>query len=433
MRVAILTPVLEMSAVGHVMASGAAQLRRRHDVELWSPAMTPRLRTSVPVRVFEEATPLVAEELGAFDLAVFAIGDSAWHIDILRLARAVPGLIVLHDISVANLVTALHVRDGRLPALRREVEWWYGSDVADQFEAAMSAGGRAWLDACARAPLVEQCLAGSLGVVVHSEWAAGLVEGMSLGDVTVAPLPVASAVAPTELPDVLADLPADAVLIVTLGHVNANRRIEVLLDAIADDPELRERAHLTVVGEHAEKVARALHEHADRRHLAGRLHLTGRIDDGALAAVLDRADVCAALRDPVLEAKSASLLTQMRAARPVLVLDHAHYAELPDQVVVKVPLPGSSEQISAALRGLVDDAGAAAAIGARAKEFVEAHHTPSAYADAMAAAAERALATRPVVTTAVALARRLDRAGLAGDELMRGLVANGIEELFPAP
>jgi hypothetical protein len=38
-----------------------------------------------------------------------------------------------------------------------------------------------------------------------------------------------------------------------------------------------------------------------------------------------------------------------------------------------------------------------------------------------------------VVTTAVALARRLDRAGLAGDELMRGLVANGIEELFPAP
>ena len=56
----------------------------------------------------------------------------------------------------------------------------------------------AWIAACARAPMVEHLLFASLGMVVHSAWAAGRVEGMTLGDVTVAPLPVEPVAEPTD-------------------------------------------------------------------------------------------------------------------------------------------------------------------------------------------------------------------------------------------
>jgi hypothetical protein len=168
---------------------------------------------------------------------------------------------------------------------------------------------------------------------------------------------------------------------------------------------------------------------AERAGLGARVHVTGRVDDGQLAAVLQRADVCAALRAPVLEAKSASLLTQMRAGKPVLVLDHAHYAELPDDVVVKVPMPGSAGDVGAALRSVLDESDHAAGIGARARAYVEDHHTAAAYADAIAAAAERALATRPRVQTARDLGDRAERAGLGSDTLVLDLLARTIDEL----
>jgi len=427
-RIALLTPLLETSAIGRVMAAAADELARRHDVEIWAPRLGRRHRVSVPVREFDAATPLLARDLDGFDLVIYAVGDSPWHVEIVKLARVVPGLVVLHDVSVANLGVALYGAGPR--AVGDDVAAWYGDEVGAAFTKAMeNPSDPAWIAVCARAPMVEHLLYASLGMVVHSDWAAGQVEGVTLGDVTVAPLPAEPAAEPTTLPGALGAVPDEAVVLATVGYVNANRRIDTMIEAIAADGMLRERAHLAVVGDHSSAGRAAVVEMAERAGLGARVHVTGRIDDGQLAAVLQRADVCAALRAPVLEAKSASLLAQMRAGKPVLVLDHAHYAELPDDVVVKVPMPGSARDIGAALRSALDEPDHGAGIGARARTYVEAHHTAAAYADAIAAAAERALATRPRVQTARDLGDRAERAGLGSDTLVLELLAATIDEL----
>jgi hypothetical protein len=97
---------------------------------------------------------------------------------------------------------------------------------------------------------------------------------------------------------------------------------------------------------------------------------------------------------------------------------------------VKVPLPGSADQIRAALRGVVDDPAAGAVRGARARTFVAEQHTAAAYADALAVAAGRALETRPLVATVAALAGRLERAGLTGQPAAERVLADTIGELF---
>jgi glycosyltransferase involved in cell wall biosynthesis len=427
-KVALLTPTVETSAIGRVMAAGAEHLARRHDVEIWSPRLMPRLRVRVPVRDFEAATPMLARELETYDLAIYAVGDSPWHVEILKLAQVVPGLVVLHDVSLANLGVALYMSEQA--TLRDRVEEWYGEEAATTFMSAMAnSSDPAWAAICQRVPMLEHLLYGSLGLVVHSNWASHQVEGITLGDVTVAPLPVEELAAPASLPGALRDLPDDALLLTTVGHVNANRRIEAIIDAIGADRGLRRRLHLCLVGDHSEAIRKVLMERAAHAGVAAQVHMTGRIDDGELTAVLQRADVCAALRDPVLEAKSASLLGQMRAARPVLVLDQAHYAELPDDVVVKVPMPGGAREIGAALRYVLDDRARAAQTGIRARAFVEDRHTAPAYADALAAASERATANRPRMAMVRALAARAERAGLGGDAIVREILAAVVDEL----
>ena len=66
------------------------------------------------------------------------------------------------------------------------------------------------------------------------------------------------------------------------------------------------------------------------------MSLSGPLDRSAYESELAAADVFVCLRDPVLEAASASLIEEMATARPVVVYDVAHYRELPDDAVVKV-------------------------------------------------------------------------------------------------
>src|SRR5262249_27007842 len=93
------------------------------------------------------------------------------------------------------------------------------------------------------------------------------------------------------------------------------------------------------------------------------------------------------------------------------------------------PMPGTARDIGAALRTLLDRPDRGAATGVRARTYVEEHHTPAAYADAIAAAAERALAARPRVVTAPTLGARAARAALRSDAVVRDLLAATIEDL----
>jgi glycosyltransferase involved in cell wall biosynthesis len=308
----------------------------------------------------------------------------------------------------------------------------YGDDVAEALAGTLpDVADPAWFTVCAQAPMLEFVLRGSLGVVVHSAWAAAMVEGHTLGTVAVAPLPLLPSAPPAGVnPPALADVPDDAVVVVTVGSVNANRRIDWIIEAVAGDAGLRDRVHVVAAGSVSDQMQRSIAALAKRIGMVGRVHLTGRVGDEELSAIIARADVCAALRDPVLEAKSASLLSQMRAGKPVIVFDHAHYSELPDHVVAKVPVDGGVDALARSIRMLADDLPAAAQLGARAKEYAETIHTPLAYGAAIVAAGERAMAARPLADLTAGLAQRLDRLGLAGDRQVQATLADTVFDLL---
>ena len=437
MKVAMVMPMSPESAIADVMTQAVPDLSASWDLEVWCPSEADYRPCPVPLQPYAEADTKVLTALAAFDLVIYVLGDSPWHSRILPLVRRLPGLAVLHDASLTNLVRHTAIERGELEPLVRRVEAEYGRDTAETLRSAKPAGGAdAWLRFCAEVPLDEVAVEGSLGAVVHSRWHARRVDGLTLGDVTVAPLPVPSnrlgfndneSVSSSSL---LGGLPEDAVLLVTVGAANTNRRIDLLLQAVADDEVLAERIHLWAVGPSTNQARSDLLRLARTLGIQDRFAVTGRVTDALLQEILARADIAAALRDPVLEGQSASVLTQLLSGIPVVVFDHAHYSELPDDVAVKVDPNNALAGVRSALRLLVDNEGERNRRGKRARDYAMESRSGATYAAALLEAGERALATKPLAHLSADLGARLRRLDLQQDPAVVNAVTDLAFDLF---
>jgi len=437
MKVAMVTPMAPESAIADVMMQAVPDLATRWDLEVWCPSGPAYLPCPTVLHPFHEASAEVLSALAAFDLVVYVLGDSPWHTRILPLAQQLPGLVVLHDASLTNLLRHAALEAHTLDALMSHVERVAGAGRAHLLSTTLvSVDPDEWMQFCAEVPLTELALEGSLGAVVHSAWHARSVDGLTLGRVTVAPLPVPSSRSGLDsrgdpvAARLMADLPDDAVLLVTVGSVNHNRRIDLLLEAIAGDEVLSRRIHLWAVGPSAAKAASALVDLAGAFGLTDRFAITGRVGSPSLQAILARADIAAALRDPVLEGQSASTLTQLAAGIPVVVYNHAHYAELPDDVAVKVAPADGAAGIGAALRLLTDDDEGRARRGQRGREYVATSRSGAAYAAALLEAGEHATATTPLLHLSADLGARLRRLGLHQETAVVNVVTDLAFDLF---
>jgi glycosyltransferase involved in cell wall biosynthesis len=437
MKVAMVMPMSPESAIADVMMQAVPDLSARWDIEVWCPSEPSYRPCPVPVRPYADADHQLLKALAAFDLVVYVLGDSPWHSRILPLVRRLPGLAVLHDASLTNLVRHTSIERDELDLLVHRVEMEFGSDKAEMLRSAAPVGGAdAWLRFCAEVPLDEVAVEGSLGAVVHSRWHAQRVDGLTLGDVTVAPLPVPSNNLGFDENEsqssslLLGNLPDDAVLLVTVGAANANRRIDLLLQAVADDEVLSNRIHLWAVGPSTSQARSDLLRLARTLGLQDHFAVTGRVTDALLQEILARADIAAALRDPVLEGQSASVLTQLLSGIPVVVFDHAHYSELPDDVAVKVDPKDALAGVRSALRLLVDDERERTRRGERARDYVLGSRSGTAYAAALLDAGERALSTKPLAYLNTDLGARLHRLGLHQERAMVNAVTDLAFDLF---
>jgi glycosyltransferase involved in cell wall biosynthesis len=214
---------------------------------------------------------------------------------------------------------------------------------------------------------------------------------------------------------------------VIAGALNANKCVDRLLDAVAASPALLADAEVRVIGP-AEPAAReAVLAQAFHLGLGDRVSVSGALPRAAYNAEVAAASVLVCLRDPVLEAASASLLDGMASGAAVVVYDAGHYAELPDDAVSKVDPVGGREALVAALE-LLRSPELRAGLGRRAREDA-AGHTASSYADVLRAAGSRALTLRPTVHALAGTRALLARVGLDAASSARRAAAVGLARL----
>ena len=148
--------------------------------------------------------------------------------------------------------------------------------------------------------------------------------------------------------------------------MNASKRIPQLLEAFARLRRERPDARLLLVG--------AVSPGFDLDRRLQRLGLSDEgivreayVEEERLWSLMAACDVCVNLRSPTMGETSGSVIRQLSLGKPVVVSDVGWFAELPDDVALKVPVDADeTETLYAALELLARDERARAAMSAAA-------------------------------------------------------------------
>jgi glycosyltransferase involved in cell wall biosynthesis len=361
------------------------------------------------------------------DVVLYHVGnDPAAHGWILEALRRRPGVVVLHDFVLHHLVSGTTLARGRtreyLDALEQDgglAARLLGYAVMEKRIPAL------WESRPEDFPLARVVLDRATALVVHSRYVERRARETGYGGpISVIPHPAWPAPRPRSVA-----VPGTP-LIGCFGHVNASKRIPQLLEAFARLHRARPEARLLLVG--------ALSPGFDLDRRLQRLGLSGAgilretyVDEGRLWSLMAACDVCVNLRAPTMGETSGSVIRQLSLGRPVVVSDVGWFAELPDDVALKVPVDAAeTETLHAALELLSRDESVRAAMSAAALDLVRREHDLERVADLYAAALERAAGGEAV---ADAVLREISRAatdvGIAAESAEAAELARRLAEV----
>jgi len=322
------------------------------------------------------------------DVAVYHIGNNpdahGWIVDALRRQ---PGVVVLHEFVLHHLVAGLTI--GRkdphayLAAMERD------SGILGRLLGHGVLEGRVpplWEVRPEEFPLAGEILDRVTGLIVHSHYVEACARAYGYeGPIWRIPMPAW----PTPEIDPI-DVPGSPVF-GCFGHLNESKRIPQLLRAFAKVRNSHPNATLLLVGGEAPGF-----------DLAGRLERLGLSSEGVIRepyveerrlwSLMAACSACVQLRSPTMGETSASVLRTLSLGSPIIVSDIGWFAELPDDVALKVPIGGTAEidALADALERLGTDGELRARMSLAVRDYVEREHDLGRVAALYVAALEEA-------------------------------------------
>jgi glycosyltransferase involved in cell wall biosynthesis len=355
----------------------------------YSALLLPALEQLIDVEVVR---PGRTRPIADVDVALYHIGNDpdahAWIVDALRRR---PGVVVLHDFVIHHLVAGMTMgrHDGHayLAAMERE------AGVAGRMLGWGVLEGRVpplWEIRPTEFPLAGEVLDRATGVIVHSRYVETRARGHGYdGPLWRIPHPAWPA------PDVEPARIEGAPLFGCFGHLNESKRIPQLLGAFADFRAAHPTARLLLVGAEAPGF-----------DLAGRLERLGLDSEGVIRepyveeerlwALMSACTACVLLRAPTMGETSGSAIRTLSLGKPLVVSDVGWFAELPDDVAIKVPVGDSEVEALVAAMTRLAEPGVAARMGESARAYVGAEHDLGRVAEEYVAALEQAAGSSAV-------------------------------------
>lgn len=326
---------------------------------------------AVVTRVSEDR----AESPPDADLDLYHAGNSASYGFVYRAALKRPGVALLHDWSLHQLVLSETVGRGNTTDYLREMRHAHGEEglfVARQI--ARSLGGDLWP---ALYPLNDRLLEASLGVVAPTPGAAARAR-LRLGD-----RPVMSLFPHLTLPHPLPTraearktlgLPEAAFVITAPGPATRFSQLDLVVKVLARLGDRHPQMQLVVAGPADRDLP--LERWARSSTPGINLQVTGPLRSGDLTLHLIAADLVLALRFPSDGGLAEAVVPALGLGRPVLVTAGSAADEaFPEGVVVPIdPGPGGEAGLDALLSRLVEDFHLRESIGRSARAHALAHH-----------------------------------------------------------
>ncbi len=278
-----------------------------------------------------------------FDLCLYHQGNNPYHEYVYERAIETPGLLVLHEHCLHHLIAWKTLGRKDEEGYWNEMFYAYGRRGARAADMRANSVGSDYQQFLL--PLNRRIVSRSLGVIVHNEYALSQLEG-ARGPVELIPHHLAPQAYELDGMDRIEcrralGIPDDAWVIASHGFVTQAKRIPVALGAFERLLRILPNAIYLIVGEDHWKwsVAPLIEE----RNLRDRVRITGYVTERDFFRYLKASDVIVNLRYPTAGETSGTLIRSLGTGTPVIVSDFGQFGELPDDVVMKVPVGANEE------------------------------------------------------------------------------------------
>lgn len=355
----------------------------RSGIADYSALLLPELRARTQVTVVKRGSKRAPRGV---DLSVYHVGNNpevhGWIVEALRRE---PGAVVLHDFVLHHLVSGITLARGDsrgyLDALERDgglAARLLGHAVIEKRIPPL------WENRAVDLPLAAVVLDNARGVVVHSQYVAGRVRATGYpGPVFVVPHPAWRV--PELTPIELTGEP----VIAAFGNLNESKRVPQLLEAFGRLRAVQPGARLLLVG--AESPNFAVANYLQRLGLEGSgVEVTGYVDESRLWQLMAAADIHVNLRSPTMGETSGTAIRALVLGKPLVVSNLGWFAELPDDVAVKVAVDDAEiDTLAAALELLATRPDVCETMGGNARRLATSVYDVARVAEGQIAAFEK--------------------------------------------
>jgi glycosyltransferase involved in cell wall biosynthesis len=403
-RLAIWSPLPpQPTGVADYTAELTGELGRWADCELFvDDAVWPAPEVLDAWPVFHHGAFVRRDRWRRFDLVIYQMGASMFHLYMTEAVRQRPGLLVLHDLTWGYVRFDLYNAGWPPAEVRRDLLEGGGQAALSGYDAiaTLDTGDRtapteAFLD---RHMLLGALVGASLAQVVHlprapRELAAlypqAHVHGFPMGvedpwlaldggpGVAAAAGEEPLSGAPRAALRRQFDLPPGAFVVGVFGIVDPVKRVESAIRAIARLGAAAPPPLLVIAGRFRQPAyRRRILELAAELGVAARVRLFEDLAKPAFHRLLLACDAVVNLRFPFRKQMSATLMRAVAAGKPVAVSAVPDWDHFPASFCCRIP-PGDdeAEALAAWLSGLAGDPAGAEAAGRAAREYYRSHAT----------------------------------------------------------
>jgi glycosyltransferase involved in cell wall biosynthesis/SAM-dependent methyltransferase len=330
-----------------------------------------KLGQHAEVSVFDESTHGRFEH-ARYDIPLYHIGNNPWHAFAYETALRHPGVVAMHEGNLHHLIADLTIKRGDWQAYLDECELNGGPEALafarDRVRTLLAGPDYEGV------PMTRRLLDSARGVVVHSRFVANQMRQQGYaGPVAVIPhgawLPQTDRNSTREL----LGLDESTPLIGAFGFIKPYKRIAESLRALRRLVKVDPRVKMILAGEpHPEfPVDQLIKTLGLRDHV----RVLGFVPTDKFVDYMGACDIILNLRYPTVGETSGSLQRALGLGKAVIVSDIGSFAELPDDVCLKVPAGpdvGTQEEdlLFEYLNLLVSRPDLAQAMGQRAKDWV---------------------------------------------------------------
>ena len=311
---------------------------------------------------------------------IYQFGNSEFHSYMYDIALNHPGIIVLHDFYLSELINYIAHKDNLKNFFFDNLIYAHGKEGEEQKEKILT-NQIEIKSVIKNFPINKKIIDSASAIIVHSEYSKTLFKKFYNDNYNVTKIeqliktPSIKALTKKEKYRAELNIGKEEIIISAFGHISDTKQYDFILEAFVKANIFKnQKVKLFFVGEfsspiYQEKILSYIKHHK----IQDRVIITGFVSDELYKTYLLSSNIALNLRINSRGETSRALLMNMAYGLPTIINDYATFSELPDETVCKVKLEVQQDFIDK-LTHLIDDAKYRENISNRAYEYIVTDH-----------------------------------------------------------